>query len=165
MSSVRGHSEEVRLMWRRYGSRCPASSSSHPSEPGWPVGCHLQVTQLYCECHRGGVGMCPSRRHSSLGSRGLLIQSTRFRSFSMAFGHSEAEALQPGKKRLLLYISLPLLTIVVSSSLIRSNRFLMQPENFPFPFVLVVMHCIFCSLFALGLRCVQPNLFPAPRDM
>ena len=82
----------------------------------------------------------------------------------MAFGHSEAEALQPnGRKSLLLYISLPVLTIVVSASLIRSNRFLMQPDNFPLPFVLVIMHCIFCSLFALALRCVQPNLFPAPR--
>ena len=34
-----------------------------------------------------------------------------------------------------------------------SNQYLMQPEVFPYPFVLIIMHCIFCaSVLALAWR-------------
>ena len=38
---------------------------------------------------------------------------------------------------------------------------LAEADHFPYPFVLVIMHCIFCSLMALVLRYCQPCLFPA----
>lgn len=36
-----------------------------------------------------------------------------------------------------------------------------EAEHFPYPFVLVIMHCVCCSLMALVLRYCQPSLFPA----
>ena len=40
----------------------------------------------------------------------------------------------------------------------------MQEGHFPFPFTLVLMHCLFSSAFALALRYVMPGLFPALTD-
>lgn len=40
----------------------------------------------------------------------------------------------------------------------------MQPEVFPYPFVLIIMHCIFCSIFALVLFVCSPGLYPALTD-
>lgn len=56
------------------------------------------------------------------------------------------------------------MVIVVSTALIRSNQYLMQKENFPYPFILVILHCIFCSLFALALLFIKPSLYPALTD-
>eukprot|EP00435_Cladocopium_sp_Y103_P057939 s252_g20.t1 len=53
---------------------------------------------------------------------------------------------------------------IESSTLIRSNQYLMQPEVFPYPFVLIIMHCIFCSVFALFLFVCSPGLYPALTD-
>lgn len=38
---------------------------------------------------------------------------------------------------------------------------LSEEHHFPYPFVLVIGHCIFCSLFALVLLWCQPKMFPA----
>lgn len=40
----------------------------------------------------------------------------------------------------------------------------MRPEVFPYPFVLIIMHCIFCSIFALVLFVCSPGLYPALTD-
>ncbi|CAE7626029.1 unnamed protein product [Symbiodinium pilosum] len=40
----------------------------------------------------------------------------------------------------------------------------MQPGVFPYPFLLVTMHCFFCSFFAGVLLLVKPSLFPALTD-
>lgn len=41
---------------------------------------------------------------------------------------------------------------------------MMQEGHFPFPFILVLMHCLFSSVFALALRFFMPSLFPALTD-
>lgn len=40
----------------------------------------------------------------------------------------------------------------------------MRPEVFPYPFVLIIMHCIFCSIFALVLFVCSPGLYPVLTD-
>ena len=40
----------------------------------------------------------------------------------------------------------------------------MNPEVFPYPFVLIIMHCIFCSILSLMLFLFSPSLFPALTD-
>lgn len=64
----------------------------------------------------------------------------------------------------LIRLSLPPALIAASSTLIRSNQYLMRPEVFPYPFVLIIMHCIFCSIFALVLFVCSPGLYPALTD-
>mmetsp|Transcript_95226 Transcript_95226/g.116590 ORF Transcript_95226/g.116590 Transcript_95226/m.116590 type:complete len:352 (-) Transcript_95226:104-1159(-) len=79
----------------------------------------------------------------------------------------EDAALSPQKqtrKDLLFSISLPITVITLSTALIRTNQYLMQDGHFPYPFVLVIAHCIFCSIFAGLLLLCQPHLFPALSD-
>mmetsp|Transcript_49971 Transcript_49971/g.119256 ORF Transcript_49971/g.119256 Transcript_49971/m.119256 type:complete len:347 (-) Transcript_49971:104-1144(-) len=59
---------------------------------------------------------------------------------------------------------LPPAMIAASATLIRTNQYLMQPDVFPYPFIMVIMHCIFCSLFGLLLLALKPALFPALTD-
>eukprot|EP00434_Breviolum_minutum_P001087 symbB.v1.2.000950.t1/scaffold45.1/size390604/13 len=59
---------------------------------------------------------------------------------------------------------LPVTLITASSSLIRINQYLMKEDHFPYPFVLVMMHCFCCSSFALILLWLCPSFFPALRD-
>lgn len=86
----------------------------------------------------------------------------------MAAFASEDGALRQSKqqtlKELVLTALLPAIVITFSTCLIRSNQYLMKADHFPYPFVLVIMHCICCSLMALVLRYFQPSLFPALTD-
>eukprot|EP00438_Fugacium_kawagutii_P005710 Skav208064 [mRNA] locus=scaffold936:63011:77170:- [translate_table: standard] len=59
---------------------------------------------------------------------------------------------------------IPFVVVFLSGSLIRTNQYLMKEEHFPYPFVLVISHCFFCSLFSLLLLWCQPKLFPALTD-
>lgn len=84
-----------------------------------------------------------------------------------AFPSEDATLRQPKQqtlKELVLNASLPIMVITFSTCLIRSNKYLMKADHFPYPFVLVIMHCVCCSLMALVLRYCQPSLFPALTD-
>eukprot|EP00438_Fugacium_kawagutii_P030055 Skav218601 [mRNA] locus=scaffold2815:7889:9830:- [translate_table: standard] len=59
---------------------------------------------------------------------------------------------------------IPFVVVFLSGSLIRSNQYLMKEDHFPYPFVLVISHCFFCSLFSLILLYTQPQMFPALTD-
>mmetsp|Transcript_46267 Transcript_46267/g.86394 ORF Transcript_46267/g.86394 Transcript_46267/m.86394 type:complete len:340 (-) Transcript_46267:137-1156(-) len=64
----------------------------------------------------------------------------------------------------LLPCSLPPALILTSASLIRSNQHLMQPGVFPYPFLLVTIHCFCCSFLSGVLLLGKPSLFPARTD-
>jgi len=74
--------------------------------------------------------------------------------------------LSPAARRaeLIWCMILPVTLITASSSLIRINQYLMKEDHFPYPFVLVMMHCFCCSSFALILLWLCPSFFPALRD-
>eukprot|EP00913_Durusdinium_trenchii_P018184 g17085.t1 len=74
----------------------------------------------------------------------------------------EAKALS--RSEIVLCCCLPIIVICTSTALIRSNQYLMQKDHFPYPFFLVILHCIFCSTFAALLLLMRPSLFPALTD-
>lgn len=53
------------------------------------------------------------------------------------------------------------LVICISASMIHCNKYLMHADRFPFPIVLVLMHCVFCSLASVVLLVCRPSLFPS----
>lgn len=71
---------------------------------------------------------------------------------------------QPSWKEWILCLTLPFLMMFLSISLIQINQHLMKEDHFPYPFALVIAHCVFCSLFALILLRFQPQMFPALTD-
>lgn len=57
-----------------------------------------------------------------------------------------------------------LLYIVCSSGLIAFNKYLINPDRFPFAIFLVLMHAVFCSLCSGLLYICKPSLFPSLTD-
>lgn len=71
---------------------------------------------------------------------------------------------QQTRQEMIICCCLPFIVISLSTGLIRTNQYLMKEQHFPYPFVLVIGHCVFCSLFALLLLWCQPKMFPALTD-
>jgi len=69
-----------------------------------------------------------------------------------------ADAKVPRVARALV---LGVLYILVSTSMIESNKWLMSAEHFPYPFVLAASHMLASTVLANGLRLACPSCFPA----
>jgi len=76
-------------------------------------------------------------------------------------GNGQAVA---GSAQFCLMLFLGVLYIMTSACLIAFNKYLMQPDNFPYAVALVMIHCAFCSLSLLILRFLVPSLFPSLTD-
>mmetsp|Transcript_24524 Transcript_24524/g.46529 ORF Transcript_24524/g.46529 Transcript_24524/m.46529 type:complete len:369 (+) Transcript_24524:115-1221(+) len=61
-------------------------------------------------------------------------------------------------------VSLGLMYVAVSAGMIAFNKFLMNPERFPFAVPLVLFHSSFSSVISLLLFFIMPSLFPSLTD-
>lgn len=99
----------------------------------------------------------PHRNQPPSDSVGLMTEHGEAAPLAARVHHTK-------RSEFLFYLFLPAVVITLSTSLIRINQMLMAKEHFPYPFVLVILHCYFCTLFALILLWLRPGLFPALRD-
>jgi len=60
-----------------------------------------------------------------------------------------------------LFLALVCVYIMVSSSMIVTNKYVVHKDRFPFPVVLVLIHVVFCWFVTLVLYKLAPSLFPA----
>lgn len=66
--------------------------------------------------------------------------------------------------QVIIMLSLGAIYIVISAGLIAFNKYLVNPDRFPFAVSLVLCHAGFSSLCALVLLFVKPSLFPSLTD-
>lgn len=67
-------------------------------------------------------------------------------------------------RQVIIMLSLGAVYIVISAGLIAFNKYLINPDRFPFAVSLVLCHAGFSSLMALLLLLVKPSLFPSFTD-
>lgn len=64
------------------------------------------------------------------------------------------------RRRVVMAFSVCVLYIIVSSSMIRAQKYMMSPKHFPFPMALVTMHMMASTVLSSFLYLIKPSFFP-----